>query len=326
MAHDDRPAGSGAEAGPGTAPRVRGEERLPLPLRWWRELLAGLSLVGRSLWRGVVDFYYSDNLTHAASIAYFALLSIFPMFLLFYSLVGSLTASEAHRASVTSFLLSYFPAQFEFLVRQLDTLGHIHFELGLGSAVALVWASLGFFSAITSAVNHAWGVEKPRSYLGSKLFALLMMIAAGLVLVATLGVSSAVQIAHARSFLAVTSEWPTLSMITGIPLRWVATVLLIVMVGLIFYFVPNTKVRFRDVWIGAVLTGAMWRVVLAGFAYYISDMSRFNLIHGSVAAVVVFLVWVYTSAVVLLYGVEFTAAYHHLRRERRQGAAPPAPS
>jgi membrane protein len=85
-------------------------------------------------------------------------------------------------------------------------------------------------------------------------------------------------------------------------------------VGLIFYFVPNAKVRFRDVWPGAILTGALWHIALEGFSFYVRDMSRFNLVHGSIAAVVVFLIWVYTSSVILLYGVEFTAAYARLLR------------
>ena len=94
-----------------------------------------------------------------------------------------------------------------------------------------------------------------------------------------------------------------------------------------------TKVRFRegrtsaevldfnlylspnDVWVGAVMTGLLWRAALAGFSYYVRDLSRFS-VHGSIAAVVVFLIWVYISAVILLYGVEVTAAYARLRRHR----------
>ena len=102
--------------------------------------------------------------------------------------------------------------------------------------------------------------------------------------------------------------------------RWAATVLLTVVVGLVYYFVPNAQVRFRDVWPGAIVTGLLWHVALEGFSFYLRDMSRFNLIHGSIAAVIVFLVWVYTSAVILLYGVEFTAAYARLRRGRAGGA------
>ena len=85
---------------------------------------------------------------------------------------------------------------------------------------------------------------------------------------------------------------------------------------MVFYFVPNAKVRFRDVWVGAILTGLLWRGALAGFSLYVPDMSRFSVIHGSIAAVVVFLLWVYVSAVILLYGAEMTAAYARLRRHR----------
>ena len=100
---------------------------------------------------------------------------------------------------------------------------------------------------------------------------------------------------------------------------------LIVSVGLVFYFVPNAKVRFRDVWVGAVLTGLLWRGAFAGFSWYVRDLSRYS-IHGSIGAVVVFLIWVYISAFILLYGVEFTAAYSRIRRGRPQEApAAPAP-
>jgi membrane protein len=100
----------------------------------------------------------------------------------------------------------------------------------------------------------------------------------------------------------------------------------IIVVGFVYYFVPNAKVRFRDVWIGAVVTGLLWKGALEGFAWYMRDMSRFTRVNGSIAAVVVFLVWVYVQAVILLYGVEFTAAYARLRRGRpEEMPAAPAP-
>ena len=110
----------------------------------------------------------------------------------------------------------------------------------------------------------------------------------------------------------------------GWAIKSASTIIFIVLVGLIFYFVPNAAVRFRDVWVGAVLTGLLWRVALAGFSRYVRDLNRFS-VHGSIAAVVVFLVWVYISAVILLYGVEVTAAYARLRR-RRPEEIPAAPA
>ena len=108
-------------------------------------------------------------------------------------------------------------------------------------------------------------------------------------------------------------------------MKWASTILFILVVGLIFYFVPNAKVRFRDVWVGAVLTGLLWRGALYGFSWYVRDMSRFSNVHGSIAAVVVFLIWVYTTAVLLLFGVEVTAANARLRRHRPEDI-PAAPT
>ena len=286
-------------------------------VQWVRGLTSGLWLVGRAAWGGVVGVYYSDDITHAASIAYYALLSLFPAFMLLFAALGVFTADASHRAAITHFLLAYFPTHFDFFTRQLDALPQMRFHLGIAGALALVWAALGVFGAINSAVNHAWGVEKQRSYLGSKLFAFLMLLAAGLMLLVGLALASAIQIVQARWFAEVAARAPGLHVLTALPLRWGPTLIFVLVVGLLFYFVPNTPVRFRDVWIGAVLTGLLWRVVLEGFSWYLRDMSRFRVVHGSIAAVVVFLIWVYTSAVVFLYGVEFTAAYAHLRREEQ---------
>ena len=88
---------------------------------------------------------------------------------------------------------------------------------------------------------------------------------------------------------------------------------------------PNAKVRFRDVWIGAFVTGLLWKGALEAFSWYMRDMTRFTRVNGSIAAVVVFLVWVYLQAVILLYGVEFTAAYARLQ-PRPADDVPAAPT
>ena len=103
-------------------------------------------------------------------------------------------------------------------------------------------------------------------------------------------------------------------MLRSITIRHATTLLFIVVVGFIYYFVPNAKVRFRDVWVGALVTGLLWKGALEGFSWYMRDMSRFTRVNGSIAAVVVFLVWVYIQAVILLYGV-------YAVRRRRNGSA-----
>jgi membrane protein len=123
----------------------------------------------------------------------------------------------------------------------------------------------------------------------------------------------------------VLARFPGLLVLRGFTVRNATTLLFIVVVGFIYYFVPNAKVRFRDVWIGAFVTGLLWKGTLEGFSWYMHDMTRFTRVNGSIAAVVVFLVWVYVQAVILLYGVEFTAAYARLRRGR-PAEVPAAPT
>jgi membrane protein len=273
-------------------------------------------LTGQSFWRGFLGFYKSDNLTYAASIAYYALLSLFPFFLLALAMLARVTADVHDRAVVLEFVLQYFPSQFEFITNQLDAFRGTALSLGVAGTVALVWGALGVFGAISTAVNYAWGVEKQRSFWKHKLFSFVMMLVAGLILLIALLLVSASQMVGASWFAEVLSRFPGLLVLRGFTVRHATTWLFIIVVGFIYYFVPNAKVRFRDVWIGAVVTGLLWKGVLEGFSWYMRDMSRFTRVNGSIAAVVVFLVWVYIQAVILLYGVEFTAAYARLRRGR----------
>ena len=282
-------------------------------------------LSGESLWRGFLGFYHSDNLTYAASIAYYSLLSLFPLTMLAVSILGRATADEDSRSEVLDFVFQYFPSQFDFIRTQLDSFRAHSVTFGVFGTIALIWGALGVFGAVTTAVNYAWGVEKTRSYWSHKLFTFVMMLVAGALLLAALLLVSASQVVGATWFAGVLRHFPGLVVLRSFAIRNATTVLFIVVVGLVFYFVPNAKVRFRDVWIGAFITGLLWKVALVGFSWYMSDMSRFTRVNGSIAAVVVFLVWVYLQAVILLYGVEFTAAYARLRRGRPE-EAPAAPT
>ena len=277
-----------------------------------------------AIWRGVIGVYQSNDLTFASSIAYYTLLSLFPFFLLAFSVLGSVTSDPGDRAAVLEFILRYFPSKFEFVNTQLDAMQQNTLKLGIAGTLLMIWAAMGVFGAVTSAVNHAWGVDKQPSYLKHKLMAFTMLVTASLLLLIGLLLVSAINVAEARWFAVVIARMPGLLVLQGWALKSASTVIFIVLVGLVFYFVPNAAVRFRDVWVGAVITGLLWRMALAGFSRYVRDLSRFS-VHGSIAAVVVFLVWVYISAVIFLYGVEVTAAYARLRR-RRPDEIPAAPT
>ncbi len=312
----------------GTRPLVRaarserrsGRLRRALRLAGHR-IRATARLTAVAAWHGLAGFYRGDNLTYAASIAYYALLSLFPFSMLGLSVLANATSDEVMRAEVLRFILQYFPSQFEFITNQLDALAAGAVGLSVASALFLIWSSFGVFGAVTTAVNHAWGVENAPSFWKHKLVAFLMMVSAALVLLTALLIVAASHIVGASWFAEVLARFPALDVLRSFIVRYATIAVFIGVVGLIYYFVPNAAVRFRDVWIGAVVTGLLWAGALEGFAWMFRDLGRFPRIHGSIAAVVVFLIWVYTQAVILLYGVELTASYARLRRGRPETMA-----
>jgi membrane protein len=291
--------------------------------RTLRRARAELRLTGLAAWRGLVELLNSNDLTHSAAIAYYALLSLFPFLLLVVSILDSVaTATPADREAVISFVFRYFPTQAgEFVSNQLGSAG---VSGGWAGGLALTWASLGVFGAITSAINEAWGVEKQRSFLKHRLVSFLMFVAAGLVMIASLLLVSAINVARANWFGELLTRFRWLTALQTLTLDYLATILLIIGLGLVFYFIPNAKTRFRDVWVGAILTGLLWRLVFDAFAWYVKT-GQLTQVHRSITAVVVFLLWVYVSSIILMYGVEFTAGYARLRR-RRPEEMPAAPS
>jgi hypothetical protein len=141
----------------------------------------GVVLMGRAAWRGVHEVAFgSDDLTHAAAIAYYALLSFLPFLLLSMSVLGAFAGSPEARGDVLKFVLRYFPDPPDFVAQNLDAFWQTRIRLGIGGALGLLWASQGVFGAISTAVNHAWGVEQPRTFWGHRWFTLVMMGAAAL--------------------------------------------------------------------------------------------------------------------------------------------------
>ncbi len=272
-----------------------------------------MRLVMRAAWRGVGELYRSEGLTHAAAIAYYALLSLFPFLLLLFSLMGALTADQAARDEVVAFVLRYFPGQLDFLTSQIDSLRTDRVGIGIGGGLALAYASLGVFNAISSAVNHAWGVESRRTFLRHRLFSFVMMSSAAAMFLAAIVLVSLVRIAEARLDGRLGAQFDWLNRMSGMGADYAALAMLVLCVALVYRFVPNVKISFRDVWPAAIVTALLWRVAFALFSAYAADPARWS-VHGSVAAVVVFLLWIYVSAVLLLYGVEMTAAYVRMRR------------
>ena len=281
--------------------------------RVWRSVGRDGRYAAKAGWLALRELVQSDDLTFASSIAYYALLSLSPLLLLLVYFFGRVSADPVGRSTLIELVLQYFPQGVDFITTQLEEVQDVGFSLGVTGVLVMVWSALGVFRAISSAVDHAWDVETQRSFLGHQMLAFLMLVAAAVVMLAALLMVSVGEVVATTWFAQLVNEVPGLELGTKLVLRYPATLLLVGVVALILYFVPNTSVRVSDIWLGALVTGVLWRLALAGFSWYLGFAALS--VHGSVGAIVVFLLWIYVSATILLYGVEFTAAFANLRRK-----------
>ena len=91
-------------------------------------------MTGVAAWRGVIELVNSNDLTHSAAIAYYALLSFFPFLLLVLSIVGSITDNENDRLAVLTFVFRYFPTKLDFVSNQLQAFTANRVQLGVAAA------------------------------------------------------------------------------------------------------------------------------------------------------------------------------------------------
>jgi len=285
---------------------------LALFLRW-------LQLTGAAGRQAFLRLFRSEDLTYASSVAYYALVSLFPLLLFAVSILGRFTDSETERAAVTELVLRFLPEQVDLVSNQLENLSNAGAGFGLAGMAVIIWVSLGVFRVISMAVNHAWDLEEPPGLIRHQVVAFVMLLASGTMLLLALAWVSVVGMVRSSWFarLLELDVWPALDVTDLFSSRYPATVALIVVVALVHHFVPAEKVRFRDVWMGAIATGVLWHVAVLAFSWYLAELADLS-VHGSIATVVTFLFWVYISvyisAAIFLDGVEFSAARVRLQR------------
>ncbi len=272
---------------------------------------------GRALRFAAIRLFSGNDLTYASSIAYYALTSLFPLLLLSAAAIGLWTTDVTARADVARFLAQFFPAQIDLVRTQLDAVAGATIGMSVASVIVTIWVAAGIFRAISTAINGIWDLERPPSLLRHQGAAFALFGAAGILFVVSLvWLSVGDFVRGSRIGERLVEALPLLDTLLAIPSRYLPVCAVILMAAYVFTFVPNTAIRVREVWVGAIVTGLLWQVGLAGFSWYLRALSDVSLA-GSLTAVVTFLFWVYTSAAIFLFGAEFT---HFWIREARADA------
>ena len=257
----------------------------------------------------------------AAALTYYGIQAIFPGLLVLVSLLGLLGKSA------TQPLITNLTAAAPSSVRQIFRTAVIHLQQSHASAgvVAIVgilvgvWSASGYVSAFMRASNAIYDVPEgrpawktyPLRY-GVTLLLVVLLAASALIVVVTGGLARHVGQVIGASSAAVTAwdiaKWPVLLIIFSL------------MLSVLYWASPNAKRRFRWVSPGALVAIVIWLVASGLFALYVANFGHYNKVYGSIAGVIIFLIWMWISNVAILLGAEFNA---ELERGRAIAAGAP---
>lgn len=175
---------------------------------------------------------------------------------------------------------------------------------GVGFAV-LLWSLMKVLGNIEASFNDIWEINKPRSVIRKFSDYLSLMIIALLFLISSSSMIVFVQHEFAASFLG-TFAGPLFGFVIPYFLIWFVFTM-------VLYIMPNTKVRFSSALIGGVLSGSIFQLLQYYYINFQMGMSSYNAIYGSFAAFPLFLIWLNTSWMIVLFGAELAYAAQNVR-------------
>ena len=281
-----------------------------------RRLGGRLSLLVRT----ALAFDQDDGPLMARSLAYYALFAVFPAVLVIVVVASAVLESEEAQQAVLALVSQYMPIAQDVVLANIEQLLNSRETVGLFALVGLIWSASGVFSAVFRAVNRAWGIPKSKLVLSEKLYGLAMILVISLFFLLTLSIGPVVNLV--RAWQVPLLGWqPLANPGTDRLVGWLSTLapglFSVGAVILMYRTMPRARVRWRDVWLGGLIVGLIWEAGKQIFIWYISNFSSYNVIYGSVGAIIVFLLWCYLSGQLLLLGAEFTAEVGRWRRAGR---------
>lgn len=264
-----------------------------------------------------VEWYRSNAFEIGAALAFYATFSIAPVIVLAFtaaSLVLGPDAAQGRLSDEIERTVGHTVAVAVQATAQYTYRSGSGLPATILSIIFFGFGATGFFSQLQSALNAVWGVHsKPgrglRGMLGDRLGSFLSVLGTSALLLAALLVTAAIS---ALSRILPASATPV-----STPLGWAITFVvswafLTLAVALVFRVLPDFKIAWRDVWVGAGATGLLFLLGNHLIGWYLA-VAGVASVYGAASSVIIVLLWVYYSSQAVLFGAEFTRVYAEYR-------------
>lgn len=276
----------------------------------------------RAAWRLINEVIWAYNRDDAgvlaAGLAFYAVISIAPTAILLVALAGAMVSADRARDQLVEWMRSYVPT---------DTANHIEpiirttalptFDswTALLTTGVLVFGATRVLAQIQVILNRTLGVRQRTLpvwqtvwiFIRKRLVAFVMLIVVALLMLASLVFNSAVRVAS-RHVDIDAIEWLPVG---GTIDFGVSTLVIGLLMTLVYRWLPDARIAWRDALVGAMVTSALFNLGKAGLERYLADETTASLF-GAAGSVIVLLLWLYYSAMMFLVGAEFTDAWARL--------------
>ncbi|MDR2883228.1 MAG: YihY family inner membrane protein [Alistipes sp.] len=245
-----------------------------------------------------------DTVIRSAALSFFTVMSLVPILALVFAIFKGFSSEAAFNTLLYDMLPNYKPLVDQTVVFIGNLLGRTRGGvMAVGAFFVLIWAVIQVFGQVEGAFNNIWEVKRSRSfarrfsaYMALMIFVPILMLAANSLFV---GIRRRVE------------------MLTGnlgaeLLFSFAGVVLVVLMFSLIYFVLPNTSVGYRNALKAGIVAGVGFSLFQVGYVWLQGNLSAYNAIYGTFAAIPLFLIWMQASWQILLFGGELSFAMQNV--------------
>ena len=245
----------------------------------------------------------------SAQAAFFIIISFFPFLMFLLTLLRYLPLSES---SLVDVVIRYMPEDIQTFL--IGILGELHENatttLLSATVIAALWSAARGFIAIMKGLNGVYRINESRNYFVLRFLAAIYTLIFSLLIIVTLGIL----VFGNRIYLYIQAKFPVLSDMAMliISLRTIVGFCILVLFFLgVYIFIPNRKTHLFKELPGAIVSAGGWMLFSYAYSYYIDHMENMSYMYGSLAAIVLCMLWVYFCMYIMFVGAEINVILQH---------------
>ena len=263
----------------------------------------GLEQAAKVLVQTFKHFIKDNGPQWAAAIAYYTLLSIFPLLLAAVAIAAYFVDRQWALEQGSLLIRGLVPSGTQFIREIIESIIETRGQVGILSILVLIWSGSRVFGVITKALNIAYHVSEPYGFLRRTLVELLMTFTIGILFILALGSRLLITFMEGLISIPFLQQHVLYQFLSyAIP-----AVLLLLSLFLTYQYVPRRRVAWWAALAGAVLFTVLFLIAQPLFTGYVETFANYSMVYGPLAILITLILWIWISANLLLLGGELAS-------------------